>query len=140
MRLPEDFIENSLDSVSQGAVIAEHQGICPEGTRLPTKEDFSNLLALKVDIRSKYVEDDYKGNYTADAGEDEVGFSLIYAGYCGDEDDCVSEESWSKVNLQTMLLGSDAVYADLSWYNSGLFETKVSRNYDYGSIRCIVEK
>ena len=51
MRLPEDFIENSLDSVSQGAVIAEHQGICPEGWHIPRKEEWMRLGQFAINKR-----------------------------------------------------------------------------------------
>ena len=51
MRLPEDFIENSLDSVSQGAVIAEHQGICPEGWHIPRQEEWMRLGQFAINKR-----------------------------------------------------------------------------------------
>lgn len=125
---------NGADSVPEDKV----QGICPEGTHLPTYKEFTSLLAEKYDLRSKYVEDDYKG-FVVKGGEDEVGFSLIYPGYCGDEEECGSEGSWKRVNLETMLIGSNAVYADLDWYNSGLFATTSVRDYDFGSIRCVLD-
>ena len=125
---------NGADSVPQDKV----QGICPEGTHLPTYKEFTLLLAEKYDLRSAYVEDDFKG-FVVEGGKDEVGFSLIYPGYCGDEEDCGTEKSWNRVNLETMLIGSNAVYADLDWYNSGLFETKSVRDYDFGSVRCVLD-
>ena len=128
---------NGEDTIPSGKV----QGICPEGTHLPTHEEFSNLLTKKYDLRSSYIENDYKGEPSEfSIGTDDVGFSKIYPGYCGDEDVCGDEESWSRVNQQTMLIGSNAVYADLDWYNSGLKETKEPRNHDFGSIRCIVDE
>lgn len=128
---------NGADSVPSGKV----QGICPEGTHLPTHEEFSNLLTKKYDLRSSYIEDDYKGPPSEfSIGKDDVGFSKIYPGYCGDEDVCGEESSWSRVNQQTMLIGSNALYADLDWYNSGLKETKVVHDYEFGSIRCIVDE
>ncbi|WP_283429149.1 FISUMP domain-containing protein [Fibrobacter sp. UWB10] len=51
MRLPADYIENSLDSVSQGAVIAEHQGICPDGWHIPRQEEWVRLGQFAVNKR-----------------------------------------------------------------------------------------
>lgn len=51
MRLPEDFIENSLDSVAHGAVVQEHQGICPVGWHIPRHEEWDRLRLNVVDKR-----------------------------------------------------------------------------------------
>jgi uncharacterized protein (TIGR02145 family) len=51
MRLPEDFIDNSLDSVSQGAVIEEHQGICPDGWHIPRRDEWTRLGQFAVNKR-----------------------------------------------------------------------------------------
>ena len=51
MRLPEDFIENSLDSVSQGAVVEEHQGICPDGWHIPRQEEWVRLGQFAINKR-----------------------------------------------------------------------------------------
>lgn len=43
MRLPADYIENSLDSVSQASVMQEHQGICPDGWHVPRRDEWVAL-------------------------------------------------------------------------------------------------
>ena len=51
MRLPEDFIENSLDSTSLDAVALEHQGVCPDGWHIPRREEWLRLGEYAVSLR-----------------------------------------------------------------------------------------
>ena len=51
MRLPEDYIDNSQDSVSQGAVSQEHQGICPDGWHIPRREEWIALGQFALNKR-----------------------------------------------------------------------------------------
>lgn len=51
MRLPEDYIENSMDSVSKDAVREEHQGICPEGWHIPRRDEWEALGQYAVNKR-----------------------------------------------------------------------------------------
>jgi uncharacterized protein (TIGR02145 family) len=51
MRLPEDFIENSMDSTIQGAVLEEHQGVCPEGWHIPKRDEWIRLGQFAVKKR-----------------------------------------------------------------------------------------
>ena len=41
MRLPEDFIANPVE----GAVQEEHQGVCPDGWHIPSRNDWRTLMA-----------------------------------------------------------------------------------------------
>ncbi|MCQ2063332.1 MAG: hypothetical protein MJY99_08350 [Fibrobacter sp.] len=47
MRLPEDYLENTIE----GAILPEHQGICPAGWHIPTRDEWMDLwksvLAMK---------------------------------------------------------------------------------------------
>ena len=84
MRLPEDFIENSLDSVSQGAVVEEHQGICPDGWHIPRQEEWMRLgqfainkrkgLAAALKSREGWAQGDMTKNNNAS------GFNALPAG------------------------------------------------------------
>lgn len=51
MRLPEDFIENSLDSTSLDAVALEHQGVCPDDWHIPRREEWLRLGEYAVSLR-----------------------------------------------------------------------------------------
>lgn len=114
------------------------QGICPEGTHLPTYDEYAKLTDAdkKYDLESEYIEDDYKG--TIHVSMKTVGFSLIYAGFC-DKPYCGTQESWSHVNLQTHLIASNGEYALKDWNNSGLYRLNKVDDITYGSVRCIVD-
>lgn len=123
---------NGAENVPEGKV----QGICPEGTHLATYEEYLALQNKKYEIESRYTEDDYKGG--VNVSDDVVGFSMIYPGYCSRKS-CGTEESWSHVNLQTHLIGSDAVNAFKDWNNSGLSKKDYVDDEIFGSVRCVVD-
>lgn len=39
MRLPEDFLENTIE----GAILPEHQGVCPAGWHIPSRDEWMDL-------------------------------------------------------------------------------------------------
>ena len=51
MRLPEDFIESTLDRASLEAVAQDHQGICPDGWHIPRQEEWLRLGKYAVGLR-----------------------------------------------------------------------------------------
>ena len=51
MRLPKDFIENSMPE----AILAEHQGLCPDGWHIPTNDEWIALGTYAVNLRKGSV-------------------------------------------------------------------------------------
>lgn len=47
MRLPADYVDNSMS----GGIMAEHQGICPEGWHMPTNEEWIALGQKALNMR-----------------------------------------------------------------------------------------
>jgi len=123
---------NGADSIPTGKV----QGICPEGTHVATYDEYKDLQDHKYDLETEYREDDFKGSILS--GENTVGFSLIYPGFCN-RTQCGSERSWEHVNLQTHLIASDGVNAFKEWDNSGLYKVKQVDDNIFGSVRCVVD-
>lgn len=123
---------NGADSIPTGKV----QGICPEGTHVATYDEYKDLQDHKYDLETEYREDDFKGSILS--GENTVGFSLIYPGFCN-RTLCGSERSWEHVNLQAHLIASDGVNAFKEWDNSGLYKVKQVDDNIFGSVRCVVD-
>ena len=83
MRLPEDFIENSLDSVSMGAVQEEHQGICPDGWHVPRREEWVRLGQFAINRRKGFTAALKSRDGWAQGGipaNNAVGFNALPAG------------------------------------------------------------
>lgn len=47
MKLPADYVENSMS----GGILAEHQGVCPEGWHIPTNEEWIALGQKALNMR-----------------------------------------------------------------------------------------
>ena len=144
MRLPEDFIENSLDSVSQGAVIEEHQGICPDGWHIPRNDEWTRLgqlainkrkgLAASLKSREGWAQGDLTKNNNAS------GFSALPAGIRYS-----SDGEFAELGTSTYFWaaegggGMGAVY----WYvvnNKDDFKAEEDFDKNAISLRCVKNK
>ena len=55
MRLPEDYIENSADSLPSGNVLEERQGVCPDHWHVPRRDEWEKLGQFTISKRKGFT-------------------------------------------------------------------------------------
>ena len=133
---------------------SEVRGICPEGWRVPNKDEWMNLISFLSREYGEYKADLWLKSRTAwecescAQGYDHYGFSMVPTGYCSAQDNCESYGRtaylWSSTDVSlgyvsgmrmtehdtTIFLGEPS--PDLIMWNMA------QKNYLYG-VRCVKE-
>ncbi len=110
-------------------------GICPDGWRLPTKEDFEILKENNNNNASSLLYQD-QGREDFYLGNNKSGFSALFAGYLYDSTYTPIDYS---MLLSTTRSDVDDVFSLLLWNISEYINVKTSNARAY-SIRCIREE
>ena len=131
---------------------SEVRGVCPEGWRVPSQEEWMNLISFLGREYGEYNADLFLKSKTAwddegcVQGNDKYGFSMVPNGFCSTEDNCGSYGRtaylWSSTDVSlgyvsgtrmsdhdtTVFLGDPS--PDLGMWDLAL------KNYRYG-VRCV---
>ncbi|MBP5439589.1 MAG: fibrobacter succinogenes major paralogous domain-containing protein [Fibrobacter sp.] len=130
---------------------AEARSVCPEGWRLPTKEDFESLVAAQYSSQSRAgaALKSRDGWFKKGNGSDEFGFNALPAGYRGavltTDDGTVTGGKFDGIGGYAYFWSADedaenpesnAFYLFLS-FSSDAASINAFAKEDYRSVRCV---
>ena len=130
---------------------AEARSVCPEGWRLPTKEDFESLVAAQYSSQSRAgaALKSRDGWFKKGNGSDEFGFNALPAGYRGAiskaDDGSISGGKFDGIGGYAYFWSatedsenpeSNAYYLFLS-FSSDAASLNAFAKEDYRSVRCV---
>ena len=114
----------------------EAQSACPDGSRLPTTDDWDMLLNYlgNAMVAGKYMKDE--SNWSA--AEDAYGFSALPAGYYSEDDEDYVQIEQMAIFWSTAASGTDAEGYVLSNSANNIENWEYSKTNKM-SVRCLVE-
>jgi len=118
-----------------------HQGICPSGSHIPTKEEWEALITAAGGTTAAAKRLMSANGWNTYQGTDNYGFKALPGGYCTSSGSCVGGSTGNKARWWSASEGGNASYAHgmLIEVPSGAYMTNVNEynKADYSSVRCL---
>jgi len=118
-----------------------HQGICPAGSHIPTKEEWEALITAAGGTTAAAKKLMSANGWNTYQGTDIYGFKALPGGYCTSSGSCVGGKTGNKTRWWSASEGGNASYAHgrLIEVTSAAYMTNVTEDNkgDYSSVRCL---